>query len=536
MRRDRGSERPSDREAPSTKTRERRSGDHALKGTETYLGRSRLAPERATPRERRSEKSAEVVVAANNGEGPNGEESETTMELDDARTPQKSAKAERAQGYRGAAPKGPASEEAPTASQGNERSGSSDLMEQATQVANLQVALKRVEKNAGSPGIDGMRTDELRPWLRKNWKELVRALLDESYRPQAIRRHEIPKDGGGVRVLGIPTVLDRFIQQALLQVLQPIFDPGFSDHSYGFRPGRRAHDAVERARGYIQSGRQVVVDVDLEKFFDRVNHDVLMSRLARRIGDKRMLRLIRGYLSAGMMADGVVSEREEGTPQGGPLSPLLANVLLDEVDKELERTGHAFVRYADDCNVYVQSKRAGERVMERLTKLYGKLRLRVNADKSAVASALTRDFLGFGFWKTSGGEVRIRVAKKAVRKMKDRVRKLTRRTNGRSLAQVAGELSKYLRGWHAYFRIAQTPQIKRNLDAWIRNRLRVLRLFQWKRSTTTYVALRALGASHDMAAPIAAHARRWWHTGSGLLCTVLTTRYFDELGIPRLAT
>jgi group II intron reverse transcriptase/maturase len=409
-------------------------------------------------------------------------------------------------------------------------------MERVTRVTNLQAALKRVEENDGSPGIDGMRAEELRAWLRENWKELVRALLDETYRPQAVRKHEIPKNGGGVRVLGIPTVLDRFIQQALLQVLQPILDPGFSDHSYGFRPGRSAHDAIERARGYIQAGRRVVVDVDLEKFFDRVNHDVLMGRLARKIDNKRVLRLIRAYLSAGMMADGVVIEREEGTPQGGPLSPLLANVLLDEVDKELERTGHAFVRYADDCNVYVQSKRAGERVMERLKKLYGKLRLRINEDKSAVASAFTRDFLGFAFWPGAKGEVRVRVSKKALRKLKDRVRKLTHRNGGKSLAQIAVVLSKYLNGWHGYFRLAQTPRTLAALDGWIRHRLRVIQLHQWKRGTTAYDALRALGADRDTAIGVALHLHRWWHTAARLTHIALTNRFFDELGIPRLAT
>jgi RNA-directed DNA polymerase len=408
-------------------------------------------------------------------------------------------------------------------------------MEQVTQVPNLKAALERVEANAGSPGIDGMRADELRLWLRENWKGLVRALLDETYRPQAVRKHEIPKDNGGIRVLGIPTVLDRCIQQALLQVLQPILDPGFSDHSYGFRPGRSAHDAIECARGYIQAGRRVVVDVDLEKFFDRVNHDVLMGRLARRIEDKRVLRLIRRYLSAGMMADGVVTEREEGTPQGGPLSPLLANVLLDEVDKELERTGHAFVRYADDCNVYVQSKRAGERVMERLRKLYGKLRLRINEDKSAVASAFTRDFLGFAFWSTTKGEVRVRVSKKALRKLKDRVRKLTHRNGGKSLAQVAKVLAKYLNGWRGYFRLAHTPRTLVDLDGWIRHRLRVIQLHQWKRGKTAYAAARALGADHDTAIGIALHLRSWWHTGRGLTHIALPNRFFDELGIPRLA-
>ena len=457
------------------------------------------------------------------------------MELEDASRPQKSASAERAGWDRAEGPNDTASEEASTVRDGQRRSGEGDLMEQATQVPNLQVALKRVERNAGSPGTDGMRADELRLWLRGNWKELVRALLDETYRPQPVRKHEIPKDGGGVRILGIPTVLDRFIQQALLQVLQPILDPGFSDHSYGFRPGRSAHDAIERARGYIQEGRHFVVDVDLEKFFDRVNHDVLMGRLARKIDDKRVLRLIRRYLTAGMMADGVVTEREEGTPQGGPLSPLLANVLLDEVDQELERTGHAFVRYADDCNVYVRSKRAGERVMERLTKLYGKLRLRINAEKSAVDSAFRRDFLGFGFWATTGGEVQVRVAKRALRKLKERVRKLTRRTVGRSMAQVVKVLSQYLRGWRGYFRIAQTASTMRALDGWIRRRLRALQLKHWRRGRTAYDAMLALGAPRDAAIGVALHLRRWWTTAQKLTHVGLTNRHFDELGLPRLA-
>jgi group II intron reverse transcriptase/maturase len=409
-------------------------------------------------------------------------------------------------------------------------------MERVVQIANLQAALERVEGNAGSPGIDGMRAEELRLWLRANWKDLVRALLDETYRPRAVRKHEIPKDGGGVRVLGIPTVLDRFIQQALLQVLQPIFDPTFSDHSYGFRPGRSAHDAVERARGYIQDGRRVVVDVDLEKFFDRVNHDVLMSRLAKRIEDKRVLRLIRRYLSAGMMAEGVVMEREEGTPQGGPLSPLLANVLLDEVDKELERTGHAFVRYADDCNVYVRSERAGERVLGRMTKLYGKLKLRINSEKSAVDSAFKRDFLGFGFFVSTGSkEVRVRVSKKAVRKLKERVRKLTRRTGGQSLQQVAKVLSQYLRGWHAYFRLARTPAAMAKLDGWIRHRIRAIWLCQWKRGKAAYKAARKLGADPRTAGTLARHVRHWWRTSYHLANGVLLTRHLDGLGIPRLA-
>src|SRR5690606_9755160 len=279
--------------------------------------------------------------------------------------------------------------------QGDERSGVGDLMETVVERENLVRALKRVRQNKGRAGIDGRSADDLPEYLRGNRERIGEELLTGSYQPLAVRRHEIPKSGGGVRQLGIPTVLDRFIQQAILQVLQPVFDPTFSEHSYGFRPGRRAHDAVCQAQRYVQSGRRWVVDVDLEKFFDRVNHDVLMSRLERRIGDKRLLRVIRRYLEAGMMANGVVVERYEGTPQGGPLSPLLANVLLDEVDRMLEASGHRFVRYADDCNVYVRSKRAGERVMQRMVKLYSKLKLKVNEEKSTVARAWERKYLGY---------------------------------------------------------------------------------------------------------------------------------------------
>jgi group II intron reverse transcriptase/maturase len=408
-------------------------------------------------------------------------------------------------------------------------------MERVVSISNLQSALKRVEENRGSPGTDGMKWDELRPWLRKHWKELCEQLLSGTYQPTAVRRAEIEKRGGGLRQLGIPTVLDRFIQQACLQVLQPIFDPTFSQHSHGFRPGRRAQDAIREAQGYVQEGRHWVVDVDLEKFFDRVNHDVLMGRLAKRIEDKRVLRLIRRYLEAGMMADGVVIERREGTPQGGPLSPLLANVLLDEVDRELERTGHAFVRYADDCNVYVRSRRAGERVMARLSKMYERLRLKINTEKSAVAPVFDRQFLGLAFWVAPGGEVKRRVAKKALRAMKEKVKEITDRNGGRSLAQVFERLSSYLAGWRTYFRLADTPRIFADLDGWIRRRLRMLQLKQWKRGTTAFRELRARGVPHDTAVGIARDLRRWWHNAQQLSNVAFPTRYFDELGLPRLA-
>jgi RNA-directed DNA polymerase len=303
---------------------------------------------------------------------------------------------------RGEAPRGERSGEAGPAVQGYGRSGVGDLMERVVERNNLVRALKRVRSNKGSPGIDGMSVEELPEYLRENWERIRAELLAGSYRPTAVRRHEIPKSGGGVRQLGIPTVLDRFIQQAILQVLQPIFDPTFSEHSYGFRPGRSAQQAVCQAQRYVQSGRRWVVDVDLEKFFDRVSHDVLMGRLAKRLEDKRLLRIIRRYLEAGVMANGLVVERHEGTPQGGPLSPLLANVLLDEVDRKLERSGHRFVRYADDCNVYVKSKRAGERVMSRMVRLYAKLRLKVNEEKSTVARVWERKFLGYSLWVAPG--------------------------------------------------------------------------------------------------------------------------------------
>jgi len=383
-------------------------------------------------------------------------------------------------------------------------------MERVVERGNLLAALRRVRGNKGSAGIDGMTVDELPDYLRENWQRILSELLGGSYRPSAVRRVEIPKSGGGVRLLGIPTVLDRFIQQAILQVLQPIFDPTFSNHSYGFRPGRRAHDAVCQAQRYVQSGRRWVVDVDLEKFFDRVNHDVLMVRLANRIGDKRLLRVIRRYLEAGVLADGVVMERHEGTPQGGPLSPLLANVLLDGVDRELENSGHAFVRYADDCNVYVQSKQAGERVMERLRSLYAGLRLKVNEEKSTVARVWERKFLGYSFWVAPGRLVKRRVAPKALTEFKQRVRQITSRNGGRSLGRVVEELRTYLLGWRSYFRLADTPGVFQNLDKWIARRLRVVQLKQWKRGTTAFREMRTRGVPEWLAAKAAHYTRHWW--------------------------
>jgi len=437
---------------------------------------------------------------------------------------------------RGEAPNGQRSDEAPRAANGNERSGSDHLMELVVERSNARAALKRVRQNKGGPGIDGMTVDELPEYLVEHWEDLRVQLLAGTYQPKPVKRQEIPKSGGGVRELGIPCVLDRFIQQAILQVLQPRFDPGFSEHSHGFRPGRRAHDAVCAAQKYIQEGRRWVVDVDLEKFFDRVNHDVLMGRLAKRIVDKRMLGLIRRYLEAGMMAGGVVLEWHEGTPQGGPLSPLMANVLLDEVDKELEKRGHAFARYADDCNVYVRSRRAGERVMEALRRLYAELRLRINETKSAVARPWDRKFLGYSFWVAKGREVKRKVASKALEVMKERVREVTSRNGGRSIDQVIKELRGYLLGWKEYFRLADTPGVFRGLDEWIRHRLRAVQLKQWKRGTTVFRELRARGVSEHVAAMAARFTQNWWAAAAHhALHLAFPTSFYDRKGLPRLA-
>jgi len=436
---------------------------------------------------------------------------------------------------RGEAPRGKRSEEAPTAADGDERSGASDLMAKACERQNLQAALKRVRKNKGGPGIDGMTVDELPAHLREHWPRLREQLLAGTYQPASVKQQLIPKAGGGMRKLGIPTVRDRFIQQALLQVLQPMLDPGFSRHSHGFRPGHRAHDAIVEAQRYIQDGRKWVVDVDLEQFFDRVNHDVLMGRLAKRIGDRRLLGLIRRYLEAGMLANGLATERHEGTPQGGPLSPLLANVLLDEVDKELEKRGHAFVRYADDCNVYVRSRRAGERVMGLLRRLYERLRLRINEAKSATDRAWNRKLLGYSFWVAPGHVVKRRVASKALATMKEQVRFITKRSGGRSIEQVCARLRTYLLGWKAYFHLADTPRIFADLDEWIRHRLRAIHLKHWKRGTTIYRELRNRGLSALGARRVAANGRRWWKNSGKLINVAFPIRYFDQLGVPRLA-
>ena len=449
---------------------------------------------------------------------------------------QKSAQAERAGDTHGEAGRTPVSDEAVGPRQDSESTGSGlpGLLLAVLTRENLRRAWKRVKGNKGAEGVDGLDIGQTGQHLVTAWPEIRERLLRGTYRPSPVRRVTIPKPDGGERELGIPTVTDRLIQQAMLQVLQPVLDPMFSKHSYGFRPGRRAHDAILAAQGYIRSGRRIVVDVDLEKFFDRVNHDILIDRLKKRIDDAGILRLIRAYLQSGIMSGGVVLERYEGTPQGGPLSPLLANVLLDDVDKALEKRGHCFARYADDCNVYVRSQKAGERVMALLRKCYGKLRLTVNETKSAVASVKGRKFLGYSFWFTKD-EVKRRVADKLLATFKQRVRQLTRRSGGRSMVEVIDRLKPYLLGWKAYFGLAQTPSVWRVLDKWLRHRLRAIQLKHWKRGGTIYRELTNLGAAKPVALRVAQNAHCWWRNSNGDIKRVLTVAHFDRLGVPRLS-
>lgn len=398
----------------------------------------------------------------------------------------------------------------------------------------MQRAWKRVKANKGAAGVDGRDITQTVEHLKHAWPTIRQQLMTGTYRPMPVRRVGIPKPDGSERELGIPTVTDRLIQQALLQVLQPLIDPTFSEYSHGFRPGRRARDAVLAAQQYVQEGYRVVVDVDLSKFFDRVNHDILIDRLRKRVNDAGVIRLVRAYLNAGIMDQGVVSQPVEGTPQGGPLSPLLANVLLDEVDRELERRGHRFARYADDCNVYVRSRKAGERVMALLKRCYDRLHLKVNESKSAVTSAFGRKFLGFELYETGKGEVKRAVSKKALSTFRQRIRQLTARSGGRSLGEVIERLRPYVLGWKGYFGLAQTTGVLREQDEWMRHRLRAIQLKQWRRGTTIYRELLKLKAKPDVARQVAANSRRWWRNSRFALNKVLTIAYFDRLGMPRL--
>jgi RNA-directed DNA polymerase len=409
------------------------------------------------------------------------------------------------------------------------------LMEEVCQRDNLVRALKRVKANQGSTGIDGMRVEELADYLREHWPRIREQLLQGAYQPQPVKRVKIPKPGGGERPLGIPTVLDRFIQQAVMQVLQGSWDRTFSEYSYGFRPGRSAHQAVAQAQSYIAQGYGYVVDIDLEKFFDRVNHDILMGLAAKRVKDKRVLKLLGAYLNAGVMENGLVRQATEGTPQGGPLSPLLSNLMLDVLDRELERRGHRFVRYADDCNLYVRSVRAGERVMASVSRFLEKrLKLKVNQGKSAVARPGERKFLGFSF--TSGSEPKRRIAPQSLERFKLRVRELTRTGRHLAPAQLVNRLKLFLTGWRGYFGFCETPSVLGKLDSWLRRRLRMVFWRQWKRGRSRFAALRRLGVGRDLAAKAAGSALGPWRLSrSPALSFALPNTYFISLGLPLLA-
>ena len=442
---------------------------------------------------------------------------------------------------RGEAPRAVKRVESVTASHGTERPAGAGveeeaLMEEVVGEANLSEAVKRVMRNRGSPGVDGMSVRELRAYLGENWPQIREQLLKWTYKPQPVKRVEIPKPGGGTRNLGIPTVRDRVIQQALLQVLQKRLDPAFSDHSYGFRPGRSAHQAIERAQGYIQEGHQWVVDIDLERFFDRVNHDILMALLAKQVKDTRVLKVIRAFLSSGVMDDGLVSPTTEGTPQGGPLSPLLSNVMLDVLDRELEKRGHRFVRYADDCNIYVRSERAGQRVMEGITRFLGrKLKLKVNPMKSAVGKVSQRKFLGFSF--STGERVKRRIAPQSVKRFKVKVRSLTRRTPGKSLGAVIKALSAYLAGWRMYFGFCETPSVLKRLDGWIRRRLRALIWKQWKTWKNRFKALKRLGVSKVASRQMAGSSKGYWRLSRSKATHIALSReFFEARGLTSLAS
>jgi RNA-directed DNA polymerase len=437
---------------------------------------------------------------------------------------------------RGEAP-GTATEgtELPTAARAPESPATREsLMEEVCERENLKQALRRVLANKGSPGVDGMTVERISDFLRKHWPGIRSQLLNGTYQPQPVKRVEIPKPDGGVRKLGIPTVLDRFIQQAILQVLQRRWDPTFSEHSYGFRPGRSAHQAVAQAQKYVTEGYRWVVDIDLEKFFDRVNHDLLMGRVAKRVSDKRVLKLIRRFLTAGVMENGLVGPTEAGTPQGGPLSPLLSNLLLDDLDRELQRRGLRFARYADDCNIYVRSARAGLRVMQGIIEfLATRLRLKVNQSKSAVARPWERKFLGFGL--TNNAAPKRAIARQSLQRFRKRVRELTRRNRGVSLERTIADLAIYLRGWTGYFGFAQLSSVIRDLDSWVRRRLRCLVWHQWRHGHRRFAELRKRKVSPDLAAKTAGSPHGQWRISrSPALSYALPNGYFHALGLPHL--
>ena len=421
-----------------------------------------------------------------------------------------------------------------TAAGGQTKAEGPRQMEAVVERANLWRAYERVLQNKGAAGVDGLTVFELKAWLQQHWPSVKAALLAGDYVPAAIRKVDVPKPNGGVRTLGVATVLDRLIQQALLQVLQPEFDPEFSEHSYGFRPGRNAWQAVQRAQSYIREGHRWVVDLDLEKFFDRVNHDILMSRVARRVKDERVLKLIRRYLEAGMMSEGIVNARTEGTPQGGPLSPLLSNILLTDLDRELERRGHRFCRYADDCNIYVKSAAAGHHAMDAITGyLEQKLKLRVNRAKSAVARPWQRKFLGYSV--TWHKQARLKIAESSLKRLKDRVREIVVGNASRNLGQTIAALNPVLRGWTSYFRLTEVKGVLEELDGWIRRKLRCLLWRQWKRPATRRKKLQARGLDPTRAWKSASNGRGpWWNAGASHMNAAYTKSFFDASGLVSL--
>lgn len=409
------------------------------------------------------------------------------------------------------------------------------LMEAVVERGNVWSAYRRVVANKGAPGVDGVTVAEFKDWLKEHWPAVKAALLVGGYMPQAVRAVEIPKpSGGGMRLLGIPALVDRLIQQALLQVLQPIFEPGFSESSYAFRPGRNAHQAVQAAQRYVRAGKRFVVDLDLEKFFDRVNHDILMSRVAREVKDERVLKLIRRYLQAGLMQDGLIKPRTQGSPQGGPLSPLLSNILLTDLDRELARRGHSFCRYADDCNVYVSSLAAAEHAMAEMTRfLEEELKLKVNAQKSACARPWERKFLGYSF--TTHRETRLKIAPESLKRLYEKVREHLRVGRGRSLAATIGELTPLLRGWMSYFRLTEVKGVLEELDGWLRRKLRGLLWRQWKRPVTRAKALMKQGSTEQRAWQSATNGRgAWWNAGASHMNHAYPKSYFDRMGLVSL--
>lgn len=408
------------------------------------------------------------------------------------------------------------------------------LMEEIVDRENLKEALRRVKANKGSPGVDGMTVNQLDDYLKQHWPTIREELLSGTYKPKPVKRVEIPKPDGGVRKLGIPTVLCRFVQQAVMQVLQRQWDPTFSDHSFGFRPGRSAHQAVAQAQRYIAEGYNWVIDLDMEKFFDRVNHDKLMAQIAKRVEDKRLLKLIRAFLNAGVMENGLISPSVEGTPQGGPLSPLLSNLVLDALDRELERRGHRYVRYADDCNIYVRSERAGQRVMKSVTSfITGQLKLKVNENKSAVARPQERKFLGFSF--TDGPEVKRAIAPKALDRFKDRIRAITRQAKGVNMESTVEQLARYMVGWRGYFGFCETPEVLIYLTRWVRLRLRCAFWRQWKTPRRRRAALLQLGVRPQLAANTAGSGRGPWYLARAKALSVgFSNAYLRSLGLPSL--